>query len=138
AHCVSHWGHDFRPDYLMLGSIATRLGRPPILALTATATEEVRQDIARQLGMRDQAVTITGFARPNLRFEVRRTVNQASKDAEVERMLDENPRSGIIYCATIRGAERLHEQYKERYPIGLYHGRMSPADRKASQDAFMG
>src|SRR6476659_7335881 len=75
AHCVSHWGHDFRPDYLMLGSIATRLGRPPILALTATATEEVRQDIARQLGMRDQDVTITGFARPNLRFEVRRTVN---------------------------------------------------------------
>jgi ATP-dependent DNA helicase RecQ len=75
AHCVSQWGHDFRPDYLVLGSIAARLGRPPILALTATATAEVRADIVRQLGMRDPHVTITGFARPNLRFEVRRTVN---------------------------------------------------------------
>src|SRR5688500_15274882 len=70
AHCVSHWGHDFRPDYLTLGSIAARLGRPPILALTATATSDVRDDIVRQLGMREPPVTITGFARPNLRFEV--------------------------------------------------------------------
>jgi ATP-dependent DNA helicase RecQ len=69
------------PDYLTLGSVIARLVKPPILALTATATAEVREDIARQLGMRDPRVTITGFARPNLRFEVRRTVNQASKDA---------------------------------------------------------
>src|SRR3954454_14334718 len=75
AHCVSQWGHDFRPDYLTLGSVVKRLGRPPILALTATATAEVRDDIARQLGMRDPRITVTGFARPNLRFEVRRTVN---------------------------------------------------------------
>ena len=63
------------------GSVVTRLGKPPILALTATATAEVRADIARQLGMRDPLVVVTGFARPNLRFEVRRTVNAASKDA---------------------------------------------------------
>src|SRR5512141_873843 len=69
AHCVSQWGHDFRPDYLTLGSVVARLGRPPIMALTATATGEVRDDIARQLGMRDPHVTVTGFARPNLRFE---------------------------------------------------------------------
>src|SRR5204863_1482793 len=80
AHCVSQWGHDFRPDYLMLGSVVTRLGRPPILALTATATAEVRADIARQLGMVDPKISITGFARPNLRFEIRRTVNAAEKD----------------------------------------------------------
>jgi ATP-dependent DNA helicase RecQ len=134
---VSQWGHDFRPDYLTLGSVVARLGKPPILALTATATAEVRADIARQLGMQDPAVTITGFARPNLRFEVRRTVNQASKDAEVERVLQESTGSGIIYCATIKEAERLHESLEERFPVGLYHGKMNPADRKASQNAFM-
>src|SRR5437868_11673773 len=84
AHCVSQWGHDFRPDYLTLGSVIHRLGRPPILALTATATSEVRDDIARQLGMNDPHVTVTGFARPNLRFEVKRTVNQVMKDAALE------------------------------------------------------
>ena len=137
AHCVSQWGHDFRPDYLTLGSVVMRLGKPPILALTATATEEVRTDIARQLGMTDPFVTITGFARPNLRFEVVRTVNQASKDAELDRILGEATGSGIVYCATIKEAERLHESLKERYPVRLYHGKMAPADRKASQNAFM-
>src|SRR3954471_382553 len=137
AHCVSQWGHDFRPDYLTLGSVVSRLGKPAILALTATATEEVRADIARQLGMTDPLVTITGFARPNLRFEIRRTVNQASKDAEVERVLEESAGSGIIYCATIKEAERLHEQLKDRHSIRLYHGKMNPPDRKASQSAFM-
>ena len=137
AHCVSQWGHDFRPDYLTLGSVVARLGKPPILALTATATEEVRADIARQLGMTDPFVTVTGFARSNLRFEIRRTVNQAAKDAEVERVLRENSGSGIIYCATIKEAERLHVQLRDRHPIGLYHGKMNPPDRKASQNAFM-
>ena len=137
AHCVSQWGHDFRPDYLTLGSVVARLGKPPILALTATATAEVRADIARQLGMRDPEITITGFARPNLRFEVRRTVNVASKDAEVERVLSEATGSGIIYCATIKETERLHELFRHRFPVGLYHGKMAPADRKASQNAFM-
>src|SRR6476469_9846337 len=137
AHCVSQWGHDFRPDYLTLGSVVKRLGRPPILALTATATAEVRTDIARQLGMRDPEVTVTGFARPNLRFEVRRTVNQAEKDIALETMLTEATGSGIIYCATIKEAERLHEQFRHRFRVGLYHGKMAPADRKASQDAFM-
>src|SRR5205085_550999 len=136
AHCVSQWGHDFRPDYLTLGSVVKRLGRPPILALTATATAEVRDDIARQLGMNDPSITVTGFARPNLRFEVRRTVNATSKDAEVERMLTEASGSGIIYTATVREAERLYELFKDRFPIGLYHGKMNPPDRKAMQNAF--
>ena len=137
AHCVSQWGHDFRPDYLSLGSVVARLGKPPILALTATATADVRADIARQLGMQDPDVTITGFARPNLRFEVRRTVNQATKDAEVERALGESRGSGIIYTATVKEAERLHQSFRDRFAVGIYHGKMSPADRKASQNAFM-
>src|SRR6185312_11894988 len=87
AHCVSQWGHDFRPDYLSLGSVAQRLGRPPILALTATATAEVRADIARQLGMSDPFIIVTGFARPNLRFEIRRTVNAAEKDIALRDLL---------------------------------------------------
>jgi len=137
AHCVSQWGHDFRPDYLTLGSVVTRLGRPPILALTATATDEVRQDIIRQLGMRDPHVAITGFARPNLRFEVRRTVNERMKDEELIRFLKETDGVGVVYCATVREAERLHERLATQFPVGLYHGKMAAADRKETQDRFM-
>lgn len=137
AHCVSHWGHDFRPDYLTLGSVARRLGRPPVLALTATATEEVRRDIARQLEMRDPHLTITGFARPNLRFEIRRTVNSAVKDQEVERLLRECDGSGVIYAATIREAERLYESLRHDHSVGLYHGKMAPGERKETQNRFM-
>jgi len=137
AHCVSQWGHDFRPDYLMLGSIVKRLGRPPILALTATATDEVRRDIARQLGMHDPVITITGFARPNLRFEVSRTVNQREKDAALRNLLRTSPGVGIVYVATVREAERLHEELRHDLPIGLYHGKMAAAERKEMQDRFM-
>ena len=139
AHCVSQWGHDFRPDYLTLGSIVKRLGRPPILALTATATAEVRADIARQLGMHDPQVTITGFARPNLRFEVKRTVNPGMKDATLDEMLRSTPGVGVVYVATVREAERLYEEFAGtgRFPVGLYHGKMAGADRKETQDRFM-
>jgi ATP-dependent DNA helicase RecQ len=137
AHCVSQWGHDFRPDYLTLGSVVARLGRPPIMALTATATGEVRDDIARQLGMRDPHVTVTGFARPNLRFEVRRTVNQAMKDAALEELLSDPQGVGVVFVATIGEAERLHEHFSPRIPVGLYHGKMNAAERKETQDRFM-
>jgi len=137
AHCVSQWGHDFRPDYLTLGSVVKRLGRPPILALTATATSEVRDDIARQLGMHSPHVTVTGFARPNLRFEVKRTVNQATKDVALRQVLTDSPGVGVVYVATVREAERLHEHFSPDFPVGLYHGKMAAADRKRSQDRFM-
>ena len=129
AHCVSQWGHDFRPDYLALGGIAKRLGRPPILALTATATEQVRADIIRQLGMIDPHITITGFARPNLRFEVMRTVNDGIKDASVKQTLRQMEGSGVIYVATIKEAERLHALLAEDFKVGLYHGKRPSAER---------
>ena len=137
AHCVSQWGHDFRPDYLSLGNIARRLDRPPILALTATATTEVQADVIRQLGMQDPFVQITGFARPNLRFEVRRTVNDGIKDAFVEQQLRGDGGVGVIYVATVKEAERLFKQFSERFDIGLYHGKMAAADRRESQERFM-
>jgi len=141
AHCVSQWGHDFRPDYLTLGSIAERVGRPPILALTATATQTVRDDIVRQLGMRDPYVTVTGFARPNLRFEVIRTVNDNLKDKIVENILRDTPGSGVIYAATVKEVSRLHAQLVDRFDgelkVGLYHGKMGATERRDTQDQFM-
>ena len=137
AHCVSQWGHDFRPDYLALGNIAKRLGRPPVLALTATATAEVQKDIVHQLGMKDPHVTITGFARPNLRFEVRRTVNDGIKDAVVERALGDGDGVGVIYVATVKEAERLYEKFRGKYRIAIYHGKLPAADRREAQEMFM-
>ncbi|HVW45484.1 MAG TPA: DEAD/DEAH box helicase, partial [Solirubrobacterales bacterium] len=80
AHCISEWGHDFRPDYLQLGAFAERLGRPTILALTATASPPVRREIALRLGMRDPAQVIRGFDRPNLHFAVRRFTDAREKE----------------------------------------------------------
>ena len=137
AHCVSQWGHDFRPDYLTLGSVVKRLGRPPILALTATATAKVRADIARQLGMVDPQITVTGFARPNLRFEITRTVNQTMKDTALEELLRDSPGAGVVYVATVKEAERLHAQFSPAVPLGLYNGKMTGSERKKSQDRFM-
>ena len=138
AHCVSQWGHDFRPDYITLGNIAKRLGRPPVLALTATATTEVREDIVRQLGMQDPHTTITGFARPNLRLEVRKTVNDREKDIALEQMLKRGDGPGIVYVATVKEAERLYAEFKEKgYDVGIYHGKLPSAERTATQDRFM-
>jgi ATP-dependent DNA helicase RecQ len=136
AHCVSQWGHDFRPDYMLLGAVAERLGRPPILALTATATPEVQRDLVAQLRMRDPFVMATGLVRPNLRLEVRRTVNTAEKDAALEELLRRIDGTGIIYTATVKEAERLHREFSGRHRLALYHGRRTPKQRTEAQDAF--
>jgi ATP-dependent DNA helicase RecQ len=137
AHCVSQWGHDFRPDYMMLGAIAERLGRPPILALTATAPPHVRDDIIEQLRMRDPLISIADLIRPNLFLAVRRTVNDSAKLRELERILNETEGTGIIYVATIKQAERLHQELAARWPVELYHGRRTAKQRTEAQERFM-
>ena len=138
AHCVSQWGHDFRPEYLNLGSVVERLGRPPILALTATATAEVRDDIVRLLGMREPAVTVTGFERPNLRYEVRRTATADDKLAEIDRLITACEGSGIVYTATVKEATSLHAQLRAAgHDVGLYHGKLAAKERAEAQDRFM-
>ncbi|HEX5725422.1 MAG TPA: ATP-dependent DNA helicase RecQ [Longimicrobiaceae bacterium] len=137
AHCVSQWGHDFRPDYMMLGSIAERLGRPPVLAVTATASPEVRDDVVNQLRMRDPLVHVAELVRPNLFLEVLPTVNDTEKDVALERLLRRAEGTGIVYVATVREAERLHEEFSKRHPLALYHGKLEAKERHQAQDAFM-
>jgi ATP-dependent DNA helicase RecQ len=137
AHCVSQWGHDFRPDYMMLGAIAERLGRPPILALTATASPEVREDVVHQLRMRDPLVMVRDLVRPNLLFEVLPTVNESEKDAALDRILRSAEGTGIVYMATVKEAERTFEEFSERYPLALYHGKLPAKERHEAQEAFM-
>ena len=137
AHCVSQWGHDFRPDYMMLGAVAERLGRPPILALTATASPEVRDDITRQMRMRTPVEHIADLVRSNLTLEVVPTVNDSEKDAALERYLRTAKGTGIVYVATTKEAERLYEEFGKRHELALYHGKLASAERHEAQDRFM-
>ena len=137
AHCVSQGGHDFRPDDLMLGGIAERLGRPPVLALTATASPEVRDDIAHQLRMKDVHVHVAELVRPNLFLEVVPTVNENEKDVALERALRRAEGTGIVYVATVKEAERLYEEFGRKHDLALYHGKLGPAERHEAQDRFM-
>ena len=137
AHCVSQWGHDFRPDYMMLGAIADRLGRPPVMALTATASPEVREDIGRQLRMREVFVHVAELVRPNLFLEVLPTVNENEKDAALERILRTADGTGIVYVATVKEAERLYEEFGKRHALALYHGKLGANERHEAQDRFM-
>jgi len=138
AHCVSQWGHDFRPDYMMLGAVAERLGRPPVMALTATASPEVRDDIIRQMRMNDPYVLVAELVRPNLFLEVVPTVNDSEKDAALDRYLRNSKGTGIVYVATVKEAERLNEEFGKRYGLALYHGKLSSGERHEAQDRFMG
>ena len=137
AHCVSQWGHDFRPDYMMLGAIAERLGRPPVLALTATASPQVRDDVVHQLRMRDPFTWVGELIRPNLFLEVLPTVNESQKDAALEQILRRSDGTGIVYVATVKEAERIHDEFGKRHALALYHGRLGAKERHEAQDRFM-
>ena len=138
AHCISEWGHDFRPAYLSLGSAVKSLGSPPVLALTATATPEVTADIEKQLDIGKLRVIRTGIFRPNLRFEVKRVTNEREKHEELVQVLREHDGTGIIYCATVKTVEALTDWLKSfDFKIEKYHGRMKASERKENQEAFM-
>jgi ATP-dependent DNA helicase RecQ len=137
AHCITQWGHDFRPAYLGLGAALRALGSPTLLALTATATPEVVEDIARQLGRPRLNVVNAGVYRPNLYFEVLQTVNEAEKKQALLEVVRSGG-AGIVYCATVRAAKSVHAWLREQgtAPL-LYHGRLPARERTANQDAFM-
>jgi ATP-dependent DNA helicase RecQ len=138
VHCISQWGHDFRPAYLSLGAAVKTLGSPPVLALTATATPEVTGDIEKQLDLGKLQVIKTGIYRPNLYFEVKRVTNEREKHEELVRILNEHEGVGIIYAATVKAVEELTDWLKAfDFKIEKYHGRMKASERKANQDAFM-
>ena len=138
AHCISQWGHDFRPAYLSLPDAIRALSKPPVLALTATATPDVVQDILRQLGIPDALVVNTGIERPSLRFEVRRTVNGEAKRQALLGILREESGSGIVYAATVRKVEELWNWLRERHvDADRYHGKLRTAEREESQRRFM-
>jgi ATP-dependent DNA helicase RecQ len=137
AHCISEWGHDFRPSYLRLGATRERLGDPPALALTATATPRVRKDIAERLRLRDPVVLIAPAHRENLRLMVE-IVPGPEKFAAAGRRIRTLHRPGIIYCATTTAVDQLAGALKRtRIPIVQYHGKMRAADREAAQRQFM-
>lgn len=139
AHCVSQWGQDFRSSYLGIGDFIAGLPqRPPVGAFTATATERVRRDIVGLLGLRNPAVTVTGFDRPNLYFDVVK-LETKYKAAWVARYVADHPdESGIVYCATRKTTEALTDTLNQMgHPAVAYHGGMSPDSREAAQRDFI-
>jgi ATP-dependent DNA helicase RecQ len=137
AHCISEWGHDFRPSYLRLGAARERLGDPVTLALTATATPRVREDIGQRLGLRDPLVLTAPAHRENLGLMVE-IVPGAEKSRAAGRHIRRLRRPGIIYCATTTAVDQLAGAIKRaRIPAVRYHGKMSAADRTAAQRQFM-
>ena len=139
AHCISQWGHDFRPAYLEIAAALRALGRPPVLALTATATEEVTADIRAQLDATRLHVVSTGIYRANLRYRVIQVTNAGEKQDEVLRLLRETPGVGIVYAATVKAVEDLTARLEELgESVTCYHGKLAARERQQHQDLFMG
>ncbi len=140
AHCLSFWGHDFRPEYMRLAEVREQLGAPATIALTATATPAVRNDIVRMLKLRAPKVHVTGFDRPNLTYACRRIDFEDAKDEALSHGLSKQAGSGIVYCATRKKVEYLAAYLREKFPqrtIRAYHAGMETESRKKAQQDFM-
>lgn len=138
AHCVSEWGHDFRPDYLRLKEAIAWLQRPCVAALTATATPEVRRDIVEQLGLVNPALFVTGFDRPNLCFRVQEVSGEPEKLEAIRSLIHQGFNRGIVYAATRKNVEKLTAELRAGgHRIGSYHAGLDLEVRKQTQDRFM-
>jgi ATP-dependent DNA helicase RecQ len=138
AHCVSEWGHDFRPSYLRLGEVRRQIGNPPIAALTATATDEVRRDIVRQLSLHDPAELVTGFDRRNLVWHVLRAKNDSEKDRLLLKLLRGREGSSIVYASTRKNVDALTALLRGTGIDAVgYHAGLPDLERKRIQERFM-
>jgi ATP-dependent DNA helicase RecQ len=138
AHCISTWGHDFRPDYLRLKDAILRLGVTQTVALTATATPYVRSDIIQQLGLKNPQTFVSGFDRPNLAIEVIHTERERQKIAQIKQLAQSHPGSGIVYSSTRKAVEQVARQLSdEGLHVAAYHAGMSDSQRVKAQESFM-